>query len=107
MLPLTWLFFAAVGHFSVGHWLLICDSAASCLAAEYLRSGSQVGSYHWELLPSLQKLFLFLVSKSRWDFPRRVPRRGLLLAAGWGPLGIIVGAGYWGSAGRGDGLRLA
>lgn len=46
------------------------------------------------------------MSKSRWYFPRRVSRQRLLLGVGWGPLGIIGGAGSAGSAAGGAGLGL-
>lgn len=68
---------------------------------------SQGGSKDREGLPTLQQLFLFVLTETR-NFTERVLRQGLGLAAGWGPLGIADGAGYSGGAavliGR---LRLA
>lgn len=67
---------------------------------------SQGGSKDREGLPTLQQLFV--LTEMRRNFTERVPRQGLGLAAGWGPLGIADGAGYSGGAavliGR---LRLA
>lgn len=69
---------------------------------------SQGGSEDREGLPTLQQLFLFVLTETRRNFTERVPRQGLGLAAGWGPLGIADGAGYSGGAAvLIDRLRLA
>lgn len=87
---------SVVQYLCAAVWLETREGAALALATWRFDSGSQVRCDGREMLASLQKLFMLLVAKARWDFAR-VPRqglrlRGLLLAAGWGVPGIVSGA---------------